>query len=125
MADGGRENSAGFAAVDALTALAILATTIALSIVALSVARRAAAAAAEATTARTTLLMILNDPPRPAGIYAGASSAFDWMLQVRAESPPSAPVRICTEHASLRARTSGRRYDLETGRPCAPERPLP
>lgn len=125
MAGGGRESSAGFAAVDALTALAILATTIALSIVALSVARRAAAAAAESGAARAVLLMILNEPPRPAGEYTGVSGAFDWALQVRVESPPSAPMRICAERASARLRSGGRRYDLETRRPCAPERPLP
>lgn len=121
----GVDGGAGFAAVDALTALAILATTIALSIGALSVAKRAAAAAQEATLARATLLMVLSDPSRPVGVYSGASGAFDWTLEVRAESPPSTPIQVCAEQAIVRARKDGRRYDLETRRPCAPVRPPP
>lgn len=111
--------------MDALTALGILATTIALSIAALSVARRAAVTAAETTAARATLQVILHEPPRRAGVYAGVSRGFDWTLEVREDASPSAPVRICAELVSVRARKSSRRYDLETRRPCALERPPP
>jgi hypothetical protein len=112
------EREAGFAAVDALTALAILATTIALSISALSVARRASVAASETNAARTTLLQVLGDAPRLPGVYSGTIGAFDWSLRIHEETPPNSPARLCRQRASLHGRVSGRSYADESRAPC-------
>lgn len=112
------QDDAGFAAVDALTALVILSTTIALSIGALSSARKIGQAATEASAARTTLQLIIAEPSRLPGSYAGVSGNFDWTLQVTDESAPSAPLRVCAQKASVRPWLGGRRYELETRRPC-------
>lgn len=104
--------------MDALTALAILATTIALSLPALSVARRAAEASAEARAAKTALTAILNQTPRAPGSYTGVLAHFDWSLLVNQETGTSLPVRLCRQEASLRSRTSGRRYVFESRSTC-------
>lgn len=119
------KGEAGFAALDALTALAILATTIALSMSALSVARRASLAASESNAARTMLLLLVNEPLKPPGTYSGVVGRFDWTLRVTDESAPASPVHLCRQAASVTGRTSDRRYDLERHRPCPPDRPAP
>lgn len=123
MGDGRSGVEDGFAAVDALTALVILSTTITLSIGALSVARRAERAASEAATARSTLQFLLAEPVRTVGMYSGSNLAFDWTLQVDAEGAASAPVRVCVQRLSARSRASGKTYGIESRRPCAPQTP--
>ncbi len=115
------QDDAGFAAVDALTALVILSTTIALSIGALSSARKIQQAATEAGAARTALQLIIAEPSRLPGSYAGVSGDFDWTLLVSEEGAPSAPLRICAQKASVQPRLGRRRYELETRRPCPPD----
>lgn len=119
----GRE--AGFAAVDALTALAILATTITLSIVALSVARRAEHAASEAGAARTTMGSLLAAPARQPGLYSGSNPNFNWTLQVDREGGSASPVQLCAQRISLRSRAGGKLYTAQSRRPCPPETPQP
>lgn len=117
----GRES--GFAAVDALTALAILATTITLSIVALSVARRAEQSASLGRAARTTIQVLLAEPTRPPGLYSGSSSDFDWTLQVEQETGSASPVQLCAQKISLRSRAGGKLYTAQSRRPCPPHLP--
>ena len=125
MASGRSDNENGFAAVDALTALAILATTITLSIVALSVARRAEQSASEASAARTTLRFLLTEPARPPGLYSGSNPDFDWTLQVDQEAGGVSPVQLCAQKISLRSRGGGKLYAVQSRRPCPPDVPGP
>ena len=118
-------DEAGFAAVDALTALAILATTITLSIVALSVARRAEQSASQAAAARTTMQLLLAEPARPPGLYSGSNPAFDWTLQVDQEAGSVSPVQLCAHKISLRSRAGGKLYAVQSRRPCPPDVPQP
>lgn len=118
MADGFTKDDEGFAAVDALTALVILSTTIVLSIGALSSARKIQRAAAEASAARTVLQLVVTEVPRPPGGYSGVSGGFDWTLQVSEETAPSAPVRLCVQKVTVQSRHGRRSYDLESRRPC-------
>lgn len=119
----GRE--AGFAAVDALTALAILATTITLSIVALSAARRAEQLASQTGAARTTIQFLLAEPARPAGLYSGSNPDFHWTVQVDQEAGTASPVQLCAQMISLRSRTGGKIYTAQSRRPCPPNLPQP
>jgi hypothetical protein len=118
-------DEAGFAAVDALTALVILSTTIALSIGALSSARKIQQAASETSAARAALQLLVVEASRPPGDYSGVSGQFDWTIHVSELAGPSTSLKLCQQAASIRPRTGHRRYDLETQRPCPPDAPRP
>lgn len=119
------EHDEGFAAVDALTALAILAVTITLSIVALSVAGRAQRAATEANAARTTLQELLSEPVGQPGLYSGSNRLFNWTLQVGDISTNPSLVRLCAQKVSVRSKTSGKLYVASSQRQCPPQKPTP
>lgn len=112
----GRE---GFAAIDALMALAILAITIALGVGGVSVARRTAQVAAETRAARVQLVALLNGPLRQPGRYSGRSRDFDWIVQVTM-APGATTQRLCRSTAEVRGRTSRRRFDLTIDEICPP-----
>lgn len=120
-----RHSSPGYAAIDALAALAILATTISLSITGLATARRMADTALEATRARTTVTSLLNQQAMPPGLYSGRTAQFDWTLAIEEESAPTANARLCRKQAALTGLKSGRRYTVETHDFCASPREQP
>lgn len=102
--------SDGYAAVDAIVALTILATTLALAVGAAASARRAAQVAVEVQGA-TTLLRRLVDSPVSAE-EAGRVPMFDWRVSVEPMPGawPDAAIQLCRRTAEARARRSGRRY---------------
>lgn len=105
---------AGFAAVDALVAVTVLASSLSLSLVAAEVAARAARASAETRTAEL-LLRGLIDPldgePRP---LSGAAAGLVWRLEVAPIVPVAGKAAPCALTASAEARSSGRRYEIRT-----------
>ncbi|ATQ43430.1 hypothetical protein [Caulobacter mirabilis] len=109
----------GFAAIDALAALGILAVTISLSIAALSTARGLGDAGLEAARARTLLTGVLNAGAQPPGAYGGRASRFAWTLDV-AEENEGPGVRVCRRRAEARGLASDRRYVFETRAICPP-----
>lgn len=117
------EPTAGFAAVDALVALTILTSTIALTLGATQVARRAATSALETRRADDLLQYVLLSSPRRVGSLTGQAEGFDWRLetQISAISAGAAAPPICTRAAEARASRSGRRYHLATAEICAPD----
>lgn len=114
-----RDSSAadGFAAVDALVALTILATTIALSLEAATTAAQAAAAANEVRQANTLLQYLLQSR---ASDDAGRSEQFAWRVEVKASDAAQAgsPFQLCRHAAVARGRRSGRSYALVTLTAC-------
>ena len=106
----GGDAEAGFAAVDALVALTILAMTIALALQAMQTARRMAGAALEARSATAVLQWLLQSDPDEIGARSGSANGFAWRAELALNpSDPQAPaVRTCTRSASV-ARVGGRR----------------
>lgn len=115
--NGAVAGEAGFAAVDALAALAILAVTISLSISALVTARGLGERSLEATQARTLLSTLLSGGAQPPGAYGGRQARFSWALDVTAEGD-QAGVRICRRRVEARSLTSERSYVYETRAVC-------
>ena len=82
----------GFAAVDALVALMILAITITLSLRAVETAKRAATSADEMRQATQVMRGLLEAPLAKRGVQTGQTAAFDWRLETRTgASAPGAP----------------------------------
>jgi hypothetical protein len=115
----------GFAAVDALTAVAILATTLLLSIQALDSALRVSRTGREAIEARTAFAWLMDGAPRPPGAYRGRTGGFDWTLLVVDEGN-TGQVRLCRQSIELRNHRSRRRFVQEGHSVCPlPERDAP
>ena len=116
----------GFAVVDALVALTILATTFALSLEALGTARRLAGAALETRRAGALLQVLLETDPGTTGTRKGRTSGFDWRVEVvRDGVDPAAPaLSLCHSSAEAVSMKAGRRYQLSTAEFCArPDQP--
>ncbi len=120
-ADAGAEGEAGFASVDALVALSILAVTITLALGAAVSARRVSAAGLEATRARAVLGGLMNGPVQPPGVYRGRTPDFSWRVEISQTGPAPAPVELCRRRAEVRAIRSNRRYSYETRAVCREE----
>ncbi len=118
---GSKSNSDGFAAVDALVALTILASAISLTIEAVGSARRAAQAALETERAKGLLEQLLESGQGGAGVRTGRSDGFDWRLEVAfAPADPRAPALVmCTRKARLTGVRSRRGYALSALDFCA------
>ncbi|MDR3511017.1 MAG: hypothetical protein P4L73_05245 [Caulobacteraceae bacterium] len=115
----------GFAAVDALVALTLLAMTLALTIVAAQTAQKLAARALETRRADTLLRYVLSSGPHVMGSESGEVAGFHWTLTTApsliaagASAPP-----LCTRIVSARAGGAGRLYQMATSEVCPPERP--
>jgi hypothetical protein len=104
----------GFAAVDALVALTILATTLALALHATATSRSLAARALQSERAGALLQYLLQAGSHEPGQWSGRAEGFDWRLDVALQGPdPHAPaLRTCRRTASAREQTSGRRFSL-------------
>lgn len=117
--DAGGQDEDGYAAVDALVALTMLATTIVLSIAATHAGLRAAAAALEAR--QSTLLMkdlIARGETGPSTVQA-KDDRYAWRLVVGA--PTATSIATCAQTAEVTALRTGRRYRLATSKICLPE----
>jgi hypothetical protein len=119
---GGREKprrDSGFAAVDAVVALMVLATTLTLVLENAETAKRLASAADESQRARLLGAYLLETPPIRAGVATGQSSGFAWTLDTVASQVASLQqIQLCKRTARLTAATSGRQYAMVTARIC-------
>ena len=115
--------NAGFAAVDALVALAILTTTIALSLEALAHAREASGRAGEIRAAIALLKGALALTPAKAGHESGRTDGFDWSIDTSARRTGQAGLRlvICDRNALASPAGTKRQYALATTEPCVPD----
>ncbi len=111
----------GFAAVDALVALSILAAIFALGLEAMISSRRIAFAASEAQQATILLRYLLAREAPPGLDETGSLSGFNWRVQTAYLPPdPGAPaVTLCRRWAGATGARSGRRYVLSTVDFCA------
>jgi hypothetical protein len=108
--------------VDALVALAILATTIALGMEALIAARRVALATDETQRAGVLLEYLLARETRLDSSETGSLSGFNWRTRrTYLPADPGAPgLTLCRGWAGATATRSGRRYILATLSFCIP-----
>jgi hypothetical protein len=104
-----RRIEAGFAAVDALVALTILATAIGFSMGAVSIARRSAGAAEEAHAARTQLQYLIETASKDTNVRTGGFVGRVSLAELPGDT--SGP-RLCRRTASLHSVRSGRDYGL-------------
>ena len=103
----------GFAAIDAVVALAILTTTIILSLGAAGTAARLFAAAAETSQAKGELGYLLDSGPRAIGLASGEGAGFSWQIRTEPEQGMRlGQAQICRRAATVRSQASGRRYSL-------------
>jgi hypothetical protein len=105
---------AGFAAIDALVALTILAATLSLSLEAGLTARRAAARAAEIQSADTLLRSLIDRGT--VGDEAGRTAQFAWRVEFGpvGASQGTAHLQLCRRAADAKSLRGGRHYKLAT-----------
>ena len=106
----------GFIAIDALVALTLISTTLALVMLAGHTAIRISEKAVEMETARTTLIAAIERTPALQGISSKTTSAGH--LTVAVTSAPQPPHGVCLIHASLTPARSHRIYAFDAARPC-------
>lgn len=105
----------GFAAVDALVALLLLATTLSLVLGAQTSGRKLAAAAVETRLATVELGQLLDRGT--AGEANGRTGPFVWRSSEQRLSSTSET--LCARRAEVRATRSGRVYRMRTTAPCS------
>ena len=115
----GRE---GFAAVDALVALTLLALTISLALQGMTSARRLASRAVELRQAGALLQYLVDAGARDPGEQSGVLDPFQWRLEVKARpaDPETPALRMCTRTAIVTHTPSRRQYRLVGLDFCAP-----
>ena len=111
----------GYASVDALVALTILASTLILSFSAMAVTQRLAATALENRRANTMLSYLAQSAPVVVGASSGQDRQFDWRIDVTraVDVTPKAPP-TCAVLVHLVGRSTHRRYALSSLQLCAP-----
>lgn len=108
---------AGYAAVDALTALMILTTTIALALTATAQARRVAVAAQETQRAQA-MLAYLFEAVDSQGARNGRMDGFAWRMDIAPMSSGGEGPSLCRRSLEVRALASRRAYTAMTVSPC-------
>ncbi|WP_165189883.1 hypothetical protein [Caulobacter soli] len=111
----------GFAAVDALVAVTILSSSLALSLMAVQVGARASRSAGETRDAELLLRERLESTTGEAGVWSGHDQGLDWRVEAHVAGDTS-PHRAtpCVRTASAKA-ASGRIYRIATVDTCLPE----
>ena len=114
------EGTRGFAAVDALVGLTILASTVALALQAMQSSRQVALAAAESEQAQVLLKYLVAREARSGTGAAGRQAGFNWRTQtIYLPADPGAPgLTLCRRWAGATSARSGRRYALATAGFC-------
>lgn len=113
-----RSGEAGYAAVDALVALSIFASTIVFALAALHVADRGAAAALEARRAREVLSAALEQSAATGLVSATTGPRFTWRVDLGRPVTIGGTEAVCEEDAVATAQASGRTYRLASARIC-------
>jgi hypothetical protein len=112
---------AGFAAIDALVALLLLASTIALALTAVHVGRRAALAAVEAREASALLAYLLDQPRHSHGTIRVVDLKFVWSIQSDRPLRALGGLSTCRQAAQVTALSSGRTYTATSMTVCPAE----
>jgi hypothetical protein len=113
--------SDGYAAVDTMVALAILAMTITFALVAAQTARRATVVAEETRRADQLLRYLIDEAPLTLSTQSGTANGFSWRMQTYFTSDASIPgLLLCDRLAELVSNTSRRRFHLEGAAICPP-----
>jgi hypothetical protein len=111
----------GFAAVDALVAVTILSSTLALSLTAAEIGTRASRTAGETRDAELMLRGRLEDTAGQIGVWSGHAQGLDW--RVEAHLPDNAVAQRggpCVRTALAKSMRSGRTYRVATADTCLP-----
>jgi hypothetical protein len=111
----------GFAAVDALVAVTILSSSLALSLMAVQVGGRARRAAGETRDAELLLRERLEGTLGQAGAWSGRDRGLDWRVEARfSDADPAGLAAPCVRSATAKA-ADGRTYRIATVDICAPK----
>lgn len=114
-------DQAGFAAVDALVAVTILSSSLALSLMAAQIGARASRTADETRTAETLLRERLERTAGQAGAWSGRDNGLDWRVEAHVSGAGSPRLAApCTRVASAKA-AGGRTYRIPTVDICQAE----
>jgi hypothetical protein len=109
---------AGFAAIDALVALTIFATTIVFATAALHTAGQGSTAALEARQAKEALAGAIERASTNVGASQGEGPRFAWALTVHPPFLTAGGIALCEQEAVVTAKASGRKYRLASGGIC-------
>ena len=112
--------SEGFASIDALVALMIIATTLCLTFPALNAARRAGAQADEIARADLLLSELSGRRDDRLGEVTGEADGFVWTARTQVTGMDR-PIPVCRRAVALSSAASGRRYVASTLQPCPAE----
>ena len=120
-----KRREAGFAAIDALVALTIMAMTLALTLEATATSRRLAGAALLSERASALLQYLIEAGSAAPGEWSGRSGGLNWRLDVVLQSAdPHAPaVRTCRRLATASDPQSRRKFSLSALAYCKPPDP--
>jgi DNA-binding LytR/AlgR family response regulator len=112
----GKRGEDGFATVDALVALVILATTLAWSMVGLQSAARLAQRANDLANVTVLAKQLFARPGDGVSASAGVAGPYRWRFSEEAGAPASGP---CLRTLMVRNTRLGRQYRFSGAGPCA------
>lgn len=118
MQAGDANNDDGFAMVDALTALVVLAVTVTLCISTVTIGRRLALSAADTRQAGAALEYLMDVQLETAGTLAGAQGSLRWRLSLERLNLPSMIYPACRRSAEVRVRPEGKAFAAASFEPC-------
>jgi hypothetical protein len=111
----------GFAVVDALVAVTILSSSLALSLMAAQVGGRASRSAAETRDAEMLLRERLESTAGQSGVWSGRDRGLDWRIEAQVSgASPARRAAPCVRAASAKA-AHGRTYRIVTIDTCLSE----
>ncbi|HEX3365603.1 hypothetical protein [Phenylobacterium sp.] len=111
---------AGYALVDALVGMLILALAVIFSLDAGHEARVVADQAQEVSRAHTLLTQLLESGPRSFNDATGTSGAFDWTIETRTTGGER-PIAVCHRQVKLTNVATKRAYQAATLETCPVE----
>lgn len=109
---------AGYAAVDALVALMILASTLICAVSAAHTSRTTAEIALEFRRANELTAYLLETSPDTPGETAGQLDGFSWTRGVAEPVTTFGPSAICERHVTVTAIRDGRRFEARGNAVC-------
>lgn len=115
---GPNQGQAGFAAVDALVAVTILSSSLALSLTAAQIGARASRTADETRDAELLLRSRLESTSDQTGLWRGHDNALAWQVEAHLSGTDSAvPAGPCVRTSTAKA-ANGRSYRIVTVDTC-------
>lgn len=116
---GPAQGQGGFAAVDALVAVTILSSSLALSLAAAEIGARASRTAGETRNAELTLRGRLEATKGQVGVWSGRTQDLDWRVEAHlSDTGLNRRAGPCARTAAATSIRSGRIYRLATVDTC-------